>query len=90
MVYLLPAYAIIFLGSAIFKKPTVHGTFLAAIFISVMLDGFTLLAVPYYYSDLIIAIVLLTALVLSSDRVMKTRSLKRAAGVPVASREVAP
>jgi ribose transport system permease protein len=90
MVYLLPAYATIFLGSAIFKKPTVHGTFLAAIFISVMLDGFTLLAVPYYYSDLIIAIVLLIALVLSSDWVTKKRTLKRAASGPGTSSEVSP
>jgi ribose transport system permease protein len=90
MVYLLPAYATIFLGSAIFKKPTVHGTFLAAIFISVMLDGFTLLAVPYYYSDLIIAIVLLIALVLSSDWVTKRRTLKRAASGPGTSSEVSP
>ena len=55
-----------------------------------MLDGFTLLAVPYYYSDLIIAIVLLIALVLSSDRVTKRRTLKRAASGPETSSEVSP
>jgi ribose transport system permease protein len=73
MVYLLPAYATIFLGSAIFKKPTVYGTFLAALFISIMLNGFTLMAVPYYYSDFIIGLVLLVALGLSSDIVLKRR-----------------
>jgi ribose transport system permease protein len=73
MVFLLPAYATIFLGSAIFKKPTVYGTFLAALFISIMLNGFTLMAVPYYYSDFIIGLVLLVALGLSSDIVLKRR-----------------
>ncbi len=73
MVYLLPAYATIFLGSAVFRKPTVHGTFLAALFISIMLNGFTLMAVPYYYSDFIIGLVLLVALGLSSDMVLKRR-----------------
>ncbi len=73
MVYLLPAYATVFLGSAIFKKPTVYGTFLAALFISIMLNGFTLMAVPYYYSDLMIGLVLIIALGLSSTMVVRTR-----------------
>ena len=73
MVYLLPAYATIFLGSAVFRKPTVYGTFLAALFIAAMLNGFTLMAVPYYYSDFIIGLVLLIALGLSSDIVLRRR-----------------
>jgi ribose transport system permease protein len=77
MVYLLPAYATIFLGSAIFKKPTVHGTFLAALFISIMLNGFTLMAVPYYYSDFIIGLVLIVALFISSDIVLRRRARTR-------------
>jgi ribose transport system permease protein len=89
MVFLLPAYATIFLGSAVFKKPTLHGTFFAAIFISVMLNGFTLLAVPYYYSDFIIGIVLLIALSLSSDMVLKKRAGKSIANVSESSKEVA-
>jgi ribose/xylose/arabinose/galactoside ABC-type transport system permease subunit len=77
MVYLLPAYATIFLGSAIFRKPTVHGTFLAALFISVMLNGFTLMAVPYYYSDFIIGLVLIVALSVSSDIVLTKKPKTR-------------
>ncbi len=77
MVYLLPAYATIFLGSAIFKKPTVHGTFLAALFISIMLNGFTLMAVPYYFSDFIIGLVLIVALFISSDIVLIRRARTR-------------
>jgi simple sugar transport system permease protein/ribose transport system permease protein len=89
MVYLLPAYATVFLGSAIFRKPTVYGTLLAALFISVMLNGFTLLAVPYYYSDLIIGIVLIVALGLSSDILMKRRFRKRAVAAAEPGREPA-
>ena len=90
MVYLLPAYATIFLGSAIFKKPTVHGTFLAALFISVMLNGFTLMAVPYYFSDFIIGLVLLVALGLSSDMLLNRRVRTRSAGGAGSRKEAAP
>jgi ribose transport system permease protein len=89
MVYLLPAYATIFLGSAIFKKPTVHGTFLAALFISTMLNGFTLMAVPYYYSDFMIGLVLIVALALSSSMVVRTRFGTRRAGGGESRKEVA-
>ncbi len=73
MVFLLPAYATVFLGSAIFRKATVYGTFLASLFISIMLNGFTLMAVPYYFSDFIIGLVLIVALGLSSDVVVRRR-----------------
>jgi simple sugar transport system permease protein/ribose transport system permease protein len=89
MVYLLPAYATIFLGSAIFKKPTVYGTFLAALFISTMLNGFTLMAVPYYYSDFMIGLVLIVALALSSSMVVRTRFGTRRAGGGESRKEVA-
>lgn len=80
MVYLLPAYATVFLGSAVFRKATVHGTFVASLFISLMLNGFTLMAVPYYYSDLIVGIVLIVALALSSDTLSRLRDGIRRAG----------
>jgi len=89
MVFLLPAYATAFLGSAVFKKPTIYGTFLAALFIGVMLNGFTLLAVPYYYSDFIIGLVLITALSLSSDVVFRKRIAKRASSAADLTKEVA-
>ncbi len=89
MVFLLPAYATAFLGNAVFKRPTIYGTFLAALFIGAMLNGFTLLAMPYYYSDFIIGIVLIIALSLSSDVVLRKRTGKRASNVADLSKEVA-
>ncbi|HET6414124.1 MAG TPA: ABC transporter permease [Anaeromyxobacter sp.] len=80
MVFLLPAYATVFLGSAVFRKATVHGTLVASLFISLMLNGFTLMAVPYYYSDLIVGIVLIVALALSSDTLSRLRESLRRAG----------
>ncbi len=73
LVFLLPAYAPIFLGNAVFRKTTIYGTFMASMFIAIMLSGFTLMAVPYYYRDLIIGIVLVVALSLSTDVVLKGR-----------------
>ena len=73
LVFLLPAYASTFLGSAVFRKPTIYGTFLAALFLATLLNGFTLMAVPYYYSDFIIGIVLILALILSTDIFFRKR-----------------
>ncbi len=88
LVFLLPAYAPVFLGNAVFRKTTIYGTFLAAMFISTMLNGFTLMAVPYYYSDFIIGIVLIVALSLSTDIVVKGRKAKRSVRLPDANEEV--
>ena len=76
LVFLLSSYATVFLGSAVFKKPTVYGTFFAALFIATMLNGFTLMATSYFYMDFIIGIVLITALCLSSDFFFKKRTRK--------------
>jgi ribose/xylose/arabinose/galactoside ABC-type transport system permease subunit len=90
LVFLLPAYASIFLSSAVFRKPTVYGTLLAALFIATMLNGFTLMAVPYYYSDFIIGIVLIIALSLSTEIVVQKRRGKRSLKVPAPSEEEMP
>jgi len=63
--FLMPAYAALYIGIAIFKKATVMGTFLGTFFTTIMYNGFTLMAVPFYFSDLIIAIALVLAIVLS-------------------------
>ncbi len=86
LVFLLPAYASTFLGSAVFRKPTIHGTFLAALFLATLLNGFTLMAVPYYYSDFIIGIVLILALTLSTDIVFRKRKVWRSSRLPEASK----
>lgn len=85
LVFLLPAYASTFLGSAVFRKPTIYGTFLAALFLATLLNGFTLMAVPYYYSDFIIGIVLILALSLSTDIVFRKRKGLRSSRLPEAS-----
>jgi ribose/xylose/arabinose/galactoside ABC-type transport system permease subunit len=63
--FLMPAYAAVYIGISVFKKATVIGTFFAALFTSVMLNGFTLMAMPFYLSDLIIAVSLIIAILLS-------------------------
>ena len=90
LVFLLSTYATIFLGSAVFKKPTIYGTFLAAIFMATMLNGFTLMTVSYFYMDFIIGIVLIAALCLSSDIFFRKKTRKRSMEVSDSKAEVAP
>jgi ribose/xylose/arabinose/galactoside ABC-type transport system permease subunit len=90
LVFLLSSYATVFLGSAVFKKPTIYGTFLAALFMATMLNGFTLMTVSYFYMDFIIGIVLIAALCLSSDIFYKKRKGKRSTDVSDSAAEVAP
>ncbi len=86
---LMPAYSAVFLGSAIFKKPTVYGTILGALFISVIINGFVILSVPYYYADLIMATILIVALTLSSDLSLKKRFKRNASHLPSSGQEMA-
>jgi len=74
----------------VFKKPTIYGTFLAALFMATMLNGFTLMTVSYYYMDFIIGIILVAALCLSSDIFFKKKTGKRSMDVPDSTVEVAP
>jgi ribose/xylose/arabinose/galactoside ABC-type transport system permease subunit len=90
LVFLLSSYASVFLGSAVFKKPTIYGTFLAALFMATMLNGFTLMAVSYFYMDFIIGIVLITTLCLSSDMFFKKKAGKRIQNVPGSAAKVRP
>ncbi|NQU12723.1 MAG: ABC transporter permease [Desulfobacteraceae bacterium] len=88
LVFLLSSYATVFLGSAVFKKPTIYGTLFAALFIATMLNGFTLMAISYFYMDFIIGMVLITALCLSTDIVFRKRAAKAPSGVPDSMEEV--
>lgn len=91
LVFLLSSYASVFLGSAVFKKPTIYGTFLAALFMATMLNGFTLMTVSYFYMDFIIGTVLITALCLSSDFFFfKKKTGKHSMDVPDSAVEVKP
>ena len=59
IVFLMPAYSSVFLGKAIFGKPSVIGSLCGSLFLGALLNGFTLMAAPYYTSDLITAVVLI-------------------------------
>ncbi|MBF9014570.1 MULTISPECIES: ABC transporter permease [unclassified Oceanispirochaeta] len=65
LMLLMPSWAAVFVGISIFKKPTVYGTFLGAFLISIMQNGFTLMAVPFYFMDLVIGIVLIFSIIIS-------------------------
>ena len=58
----MPAWAAVFVGISVFKKPTVIGTFFGAFLISIMQNGFTLLNAPFYIMDLIVGVTLIGAI----------------------------
>ncbi len=59
---LMPAFAAVYLGAALFGRPSVPATMAGTLLMSMMLSGFVLLAVPYYYSDAIVSTVLILAI----------------------------
>lgn len=66
---LMPAFAAVYLGAALFGRPSVPATLAGTMLISMMLNGFTLLAVPYYYSDAIVSTVLIAAIACFDPRI---------------------
>jgi ribose transport system permease protein len=65
----MPAYASVFLGNALFRRPSAGATFLGMLLITTMLNGFTVLSVPYYYGDAIESLVLILALLCSQKQI---------------------
>lgn len=65
LVLLMPAWAAVFVGISIFKKPSVIGTFFGAFLISIMQNGFTLMNAPFYIMDLIVGATLIGAILIS-------------------------
>ena len=59
---LMPAFAAVYLGAALFGRPSVPATLAGTLLMSAMLNGFTLLAIPYFYSDAIVSTVLIGAI----------------------------
>lgn len=59
---LMPAFAAVYLGAALFGRPSIGATLAGTMLMSAMLNGFTLLAIPYYYSDAIVSTVLILAI----------------------------
>jgi simple sugar transport system permease protein/ribose transport system permease protein len=84
--FLMPAYAAVYIGISVFKKATVIGTFFGSLFTSVMLNGFTLMAMPFYLSDLIIAVSLIVAIILSK---IEWASIQKKNLIPNAGTEMA-
>ena len=66
LMLLMPSWAAVFVGISVFRKPTVHGTFIGAFLISIMQNGFTLLSVPFYFMDFIIGVVLILSILISN------------------------
>lgn len=74
---LMPAFTSTYIGWSVFGKPCVHGTFLGALFTTVMTNGFIVINVPFYYADLVIAFVLILAILISKVDVLKGINLVR-------------
>ena len=74
---LMPAFAAVYLGAALFGRPSIGATLAGTLLMSTMLNGFTLLAIPYYYADAIVSTVLIAAIAVFDPRVsaMLSRAL---------------
>ena len=65
----MPAWAAVFVGISVFRKPTVIGTFFGAFLIAIMQNGFTLLNAPFYIMDLIVGLTLIGAILVSKIQI---------------------
>ena len=66
--FLMPSFTAVYVGVAIFKKPCVIGTFLGALLVQLLSNGFTMMNLQYYYGDMITAWTLIVALFISIIR----------------------
>ncbi len=60
---LMEAYTAVFLGAALFGGAGVPATFAGTLLIAVILNGFNLLSVPYYWSDAVLGTVLILGII---------------------------
>lgn len=67
---LMPAFAAVYLGAALFGRPSILATMAGTMLMSLMLNGFTLVAIPYYYSDAIVSTVLILSITLFDVKVL--------------------
>jgi ribose/xylose/arabinose/galactoside ABC-type transport system permease subunit len=63
--FLMPCFTAVFIGSAIFKRPNLLGTFLGAFLVRMMIDGVLLMGIPYYVGDLLTSVMLIISLLVS-------------------------
>ena len=66
---LLPAYSSVYTGAAIFGTASIPATFAGGLIIALLLNGCTLLGVPYYYSDMMVSVVLIFSVAIFDPRV---------------------
>lgn len=64
---MMPAYAGVFLGTAIMGGTSVLATFAGILLITMLLDGFSLMGVPYFYSDGVVSLILLCGVIAFSE-----------------------
>lgn len=64
---MIPAYTIVFLGASLFRRPSISGTILASLLISILMDGLTLIGLQFYTKNLLIGTVMLFAIAFSSE-----------------------
>lgn len=65
LIWLMPAYSAVFVGVSVFKKPTVVGTFLGALLIGTVQNGFMLLGKATYVMELVMGVLLIVSIVIS-------------------------
>jgi len=66
--FLMPAYAGVFLGAAILGGASIPATLAGTVLITILLDGFSLLGVPYYYGDGVVSTILLLGVLAFDSR----------------------
>ncbi len=62
---LMPCFSAIYIGWSVFRRPCVVGTLFGSLLATVITTGFTVLNIPYYWSDLTMALILIAAIGLS-------------------------
>jgi ribose transport system permease protein len=59
---LLPSYTTVYLGAALFGGATIPATLAGAFLMALLLNGFSILSMPYFYSDAIVSFILIMAI----------------------------
>jgi ribose/xylose/arabinose/galactoside ABC-type transport system permease subunit len=63
--FLMPCFSAIYIGWSVFRRPCVIGTFFGVLLSTVITTGFTIMSIPFWWSDMTLAFVLLLAIGLS-------------------------
>lgn len=74
---LLPAYTSVYLGAALLGRASIHATLVGVLITTMLLNGFTLLAVPYYYRDAVVSLILILAITVFDPKVLRLLSNPR-------------